>query len=817
MTRAIESLAKRLPKDPETGIAMVESPLYKRGHDPRLQDFEFLGLGVHSYIAHLHRTRFFFMLLALLSVSSLVANGYGEELANKQINVATWLFTGTSLGNADVVSPSYGATELLITFLMTVFLYWAKAALDSDVRRVEQKQVTPADFGVMILNLPRDLAGAPVQRAIESALSIGSSANDASAAVVVALDQRDLILKQRELSAAAAKLSACKAAIKELTDWQGKNQLTQAGAARLAKLQTALKDAEAVEERLLEQTEAFVVTLGRDGPRCAGVAFVTFSHAKHALSVLARKSVAIPGLSADFSDVTFPVKRPPEPSDVIWENLGCTDGLRRQLRGTIYMLLLSLAGAFLIGASAYLQPKATKMNAAEGKGVTADLSVMVIGTVVLLVGYLVVFITVPIVEVQFMRHTTVTGKESSQVLKLVTFQVMATISTIGSFAIDTAGSFNRDWYITGGFMLVNGMFVDLFVITCLIQGWGLMLNVSRLFIAPSALTQAEMNAAYAGDGATMCKARRSSPAISPRSRHSSLVAHWYSSLRGMTCRLPSSLGGLTCRLPMSVSTDVADRLQLVTKFVVICYICSAAIPLLNWIVLLVLTISITVDETNLLRRLYPAPQSDDTVVRVILVFVMPLAVLLHILAARVFFSQLRAPSTGVSLSAEFHSPITYSSNATLSDYLRSVASAFGHVPTTSFGSEDEDGLNFVLWSTWVNGPLAMIFIIREWPTFFRRKADSVEATEPDEGSTSQAHSTNAALNLRHADLEAIYRKAGRESELMYAPPDTSTLIAKLKRTEASPRGLSSAAPSSKPASPSSKGKLNPDRTRLWMQ
>lgn len=813
MTKAIESLAKRLPKDPETGT------LFKRGHDPRLLDFEFLGLGVHSYIAHLHRSRFFFMLLALLSVSSLVANGYGEELANKQINVATWLFTGTSLGNADVVSPSYGATELLITFLMTVFLYWAKAALDSDARRVEQNQVTPADFGVMILNLPRDLAGAPVQRAIESALSIGSLANDASAAmaVVVALDQRALILKQRELSASATKLSACKAAIRELTDWQGKNQLTQAGAARLVKLQTALKDAEAVEERLLEQTEALVATLGRDGPRCAGVAFVTFSHAKHALSVLARKSVAIPGLSADFSDVTFPVKRPPEPSDVIWENLGCTDGLGRQLRGTIYMLLLSLAGAFLIGASAYLQPKATEINAAEGKSVAADLSVMVIGTVVLLWGYLVVFITVPIVEVQFMRHTTVTGKEASQVLKLVTFQVMATISTIGSFAADTAGSFNRDWYITGGFMLVNGMFVDLFVITCLIQGWGLMLNVSRLFIAPSALTQAEMNAAYAGDGATMCKARRSSPAISPRSRHSSLVTRCCSSLCGMTCRLPSSLGGLTCRLPMSVSTDVVDRLQLVTKFVVMCYICSAAIPLLHWVVLLVLTISIAVDETNLLRRLYPAPQSDDTVVRVILVFVMPLAVLLHILAARVFFSQLRAPSTGVSLSAEFHSPVTYPSNATLSDYLRSAASAFGHVPTTSFGSEDEDGLNFVLWSTWVNGPLAMIFIIREWPRFFWCKADSAEATEPDEGSTSQAHSTNAAFNLRHADLEAIYRKAGRESELMYAPPDTSTLVAKLKRTEASPRGLSSAAPSGKPASPSSKGKLNPDRTRLWMQ
>ena len=37
----------------------------------------------------------------------------------------------------------------------------------------------------------------------------------------------------------------------------------------------------------------------------------------------------------------------------------------------------------------------------------------------LLIGYLVVFISVPIMEVAFMRHTTVTSKEVSQVLKPV--------------------------------------------------------------------------------------------------------------------------------------------------------------------------------------------------------------------------------------------------------------------------------------------------------------------------------------------------------------------------------------------------------------
>ena len=79
---------------------------------------------------------------------------------------------------------------------------------------------------------------------------------------------------------------------------------------------------------------------------------------------------------------------------------------------------------------------------------------------------------------------------------------------------------------------------------------------------------------------------------------------------------------------------VVDRMQMVTKFVVMCYIASAAIPLLNWVVLLVLTISIFIDETNLLRVLYPAPQSDEAVVKCILVFVMPLAVLIHLFAAR---------------------------------------------------------------------------------------------------------------------------------------------------------------------------------------
>ena len=132
----------KLPRNPVTGER------FDRKTEPRPSDFEFLGLGVYSYIAHLRRMQQFFVLLALLSVSSIIANGYGGQLSDQQLNVVTWLFTGSSLGNASSVAPSYGSTEFVISTVMTLFLYWALGTLEEDAHRVEQKQITPADFTV---------------------------------------------------------------------------------------------------------------------------------------------------------------------------------------------------------------------------------------------------------------------------------------------------------------------------------------------------------------------------------------------------------------------------------------------------------------------------------------------------------------------------------------------------------------------------------------------------------------------------------------------------------------------------------------------
>ena len=156
-----------------------------------------------------------------------------------------------------------------------------------------------------------------------------------------------------------------------------------------------------------------------------------------------------------------------------------------------------------------------------------------------------------------------------------------------------------------------------------------------------------------------------------------------------------------------------------------CYIASAAIPLLNWVVLLVLTISIFIDETNLLRVLYPAPQSDAAVVKCILVFVMPLAVLFHLFAARVFFAELGISSltdalsgarlvltdnVGSALSGATHGP------ESLTDALGDASEALG--AGLGLGSKDADGITFVRWSFWFNMPLVVFFMAREWPKYF---------------------------------------------------------------------------------------------------
>lgn len=47
-----------------------------------------------------------------------------------QSSFTTWVFTVTTLGNSHGISPSYGATEFVISLIITCSLYYAAKEMD---------------------------------------------------------------------------------------------------------------------------------------------------------------------------------------------------------------------------------------------------------------------------------------------------------------------------------------------------------------------------------------------------------------------------------------------------------------------------------------------------------------------------------------------------------------------------------------------------------------------------------------------------------------------------------------------------------------
>jgi hypothetical protein len=136
------------------------------------------------------------------------------------------------------------------------------------------------------------------------------------------------------------------------------------------------------------------------------------------------------------------------------------------------------------------------------------------------------------------------------------------------------------------------------------------------------------------------------------------------------------------------------------------------------------------------------------------------------------------------------------------------------------GSEMDDGLILVQRAYRVCLPLVLVFIAREWGKMLCNRLPQPSSTEvsrrltlPDDGESgadsqparpwvgsatgraiagsvwarpeetsgatdpaSGKATSNKALMLSYADVVNLYRKAGREAELHYAPPNTSVLV-----------------------------------------
>ena len=91
--------------------------------------------------------------------------------------------------------------------------------------------------------------------------------------------------------------------------------------------------------------------------------------------------------------------------------------------------------------------------------------------------------------------------------------------------------------------------------------------------------------------------------------------------------------------PLHPSTLATPLLrQLVTKTMVICLIYSAALPLMYALACAFMWLSMWIDRYNLLRQLALPPRSPDALIGLVLRIILPIALLVHLLCAVMFYS-----------------------------------------------------------------------------------------------------------------------------------------------------------------------------------
>ena len=168
------------------------------------------------------------------------------------------------------------------------------------------------------------------------------------------------------------------------------------------------------------------------------------------------------------------------------------------------------------------------------------------------------------------------------------------------------------------------------------------------------------------------------------------------------------------------------RLQLVSKFVVLCCIYAAALPVLYLLVAGLLAIAPLIDRWNLLRRYVKTKDTDESLVCTVLIFVLPLAVLAHLLMAYALFSGL----------------LTEAADA-----------AYTFFPPTQ-GTHTEQGeiwaMRFVLLSLILNGGYLLFFIYREWSHHLLGVAGGQKIMQRIESGTSALARVGAIMGFTKA-------------------------------------------------------------------
>mmetsp|Transcript_13572 Transcript_13572/g.41242 ORF Transcript_13572/g.41242 Transcript_13572/m.41242 type:complete len:456 (-) Transcript_13572:335-1702(-) len=255
-------------------------------------------------------------------------------------------------------------------------------------------------------------------------------------------------------------------------------------------------------------------------------------------------------------------------------------------------MLVALAGTVIISFANY--GMGPVMSNAQSLG--ARIGMQFGFTLLIIVGNIFIFILAPIFANTLERHYTFGGKELSVFGKMLGFQVFNTVvaSTMFYFFRDmyakTDEQSRHSWYVYGSAMVLNVLIGDTFVINLGIDLVQPGLLYARHVAAPAATTQREMNAI-----------------LSPKA-----------------------------------DIYVAFRLQLVAKLVVITLIYSSALPVAYLLTAAFMWLAMWIDRFNLLRRFSPPPRSPDFLIGVVLAYILPAAIAIHLASTILFYEQERA-------------------------------------------------------------------------------------------------------------------------------------------------------------------------------
>ena len=295
---------------------------------------------------------------------------------------------------------------------------------------------------------------------------------------------------------------------------------------------------------------------------------------------------AVNSTPAAFANGRVTAERPPEPEDIYWDSLEFSGGelARSQLAPSSIILLVALVGTAAIMFSQYgLGPV---LQAAQTTGTLRMRILLQVGfTCGIIVGNIFIFILTPLLAERMEKHHTFGSKQFSCFLKMFLFQVFNTV--VASTVFDFWATDDRhSWYAFGAPMIANVLIGDLGLILLVIDGLQIGLLVARYISAPRAKSQREMNDRFA------CKAE----------------------------------------------IYVAFRLQLVAKYITIVLIYGAALPIGYGLGALFLYLGQWVDRVNLLRRYLPPPRSPDGLISFMLRAILPIALVVHMLCAVLFYA-----------------------------------------------------------------------------------------------------------------------------------------------------------------------------------